>query len=73
MTTDLRASAATAASRAGGELGQTELVWRCADCGYQRQASKRLPRCPGCGAAAERIEGKTAIEWRVFFRTRQTA
>jgi Zn finger protein HypA/HybF involved in hydrogenase expression len=70
MTNDPGAWGATATTPPGRELGQTELVWRCADCGYQRQASRRLPRCPGCGAGADRIEGKTSIEWRVFFRTR---
>ena len=47
---------------------QADLVWRCADCGYQRQAPEPLRRCPDCGAGTERIEGRTTIEWRILIR-----
>lgn len=49
---------------------QADLVWRCGDCGYQRQTPQPLQRCPDCGAGAERIEGRTSIEWRFLIRHR---
>jgi len=47
-----------------------DLVWRCGDCGYQRQAPDRPERCPACGAGAEKLDGKTSIEWRLLIRHR---
>jgi len=49
---------------------RADLVWRCADCGYQRQAPERPERCPACSAGTERLEGKTSIEWRLLMRRR---
>ena len=45
-----------------------DLVWRCAACGYQRQAPERPTQCAGCGADPDRLIGKTAIAWRFQLR-----
>ena len=45
-----------------------ELVWRCLDCGYQRQSIRHLDRCPHCGASADRVAGRTSVAWRTMLR-----
>ena len=46
-------------------LTSTDLVWRCAHCGYQRQQRVRPAKCPDCGAESEEFVGRTSLEWRV--------
>jgi hypothetical protein len=46
-----------------------ELVWRCMTCGYQRQSSSRVQRCPQCGADADQLVGRTAVAWRMLLRS----
>lgn len=48
-----------------------DLVWRCADCGYQRLSADAPDRCAACGAPAERLVGRTSIEWRFLLRHRE--
>src|SRR5258708_30672759 len=45
-------------------LASTDLVWRCARCGYQRQQRVRPPSCPDCGAESDEFVGRTSLEWR---------
>ncbi len=46
-------------------LTSTDLVWRCAGCGYQRQQRVRPAGCPDCGADSEEFVGRTSLEWRL--------
>ena len=41
--------------RAGHEVGQGELMWRCADCGEMGDIEALPGSCPACGAPAEEI------------------
>ena len=45
-----------------------ELVWRCLDCGYQRQSCDRPAGCPQCGASVDRVLGRTSVAWRLMLR-----
>ena len=42
--------------RSGHEFGETELVWRCTECGEMGTISAGLPdTCPSCGANREAL------------------
>lgn len=40
-------------ARAGHELGQAELVWRCFQCGEMGDVEDLPETCPSCGAGRE--------------------
>lgn len=46
-------------------LSATDLVWRCARCGYQRQQRQRPVGCPDCKAESDVFVGRTSLEWRL--------
>lgn len=62
------ARATSAESDEESEELSVDLVWRCQDCGYQRQAPLVPEGCAGCGAGSERLIGKTSIAWRFLLR-----
>jgi hypothetical protein len=42
--------------RAGHQLGEAELMWRCSDCGELGDLDDGLPEsCPSCGAEKEHL------------------
>lgn len=45
-------------------LVATDVIWRCAGCGYQRWSRARPSLCPACQGAGEAFEGLSAIDWR---------
>lgn len=43
-------------ARAGHELGEAELMWRCTDCGEMGDLDDDLPdTCPNCGTPKENL------------------
>ena len=42
--------------RAGGSLGEAELMWRCVNCGEMGEIDEGLPEeCPNCGTGREEL------------------
>ncbi|QLG60743.1 DUF7130 family rubredoxin-like protein [Halorarum salinum] len=42
--------------RAGHEVGEGELMWRCSDCGEMGDLDDEFPEaCPNCGAPREHV------------------